>query len=158
MSDSIQHKIAYLLSSSNLKLSLAESFTCGNISYLLGKIPGSSSYLQGSIIAYQNQAKINLLSVKEKDIHCYSAVSLEVAKQMSENCLRKFDSDFSIATTGYAGPSGGGIDAPVGKVFISVSSKIETSVKELMFKGDRESIIQNASKEALHLLYKKLEG
>ena len=144
--------------SSGLTLSLAESCTCGNISCLLASMPGSSSYLQGSIVAYQNQIKVKLLSVNEKDIKSFTAVSSEIAKQMAENCLIKFDSDFSIATTGYAGPSGGDSENPVGRVFIAVSSKLGTLVKGFLFKGDRELIMQNASKEALNLLYKKLKG
>ena len=76
------------------------------------------------------------MGVREEDIKKFSEVSAVVAKQMSVGVKRKFNSDFSISTTGYSGP--GGLD--VGKVFISVSNPLKTVVKKYDFKGSRQEI------------------
>ena len=106
-------EIGELLSLHNLKLSVAESCSAGGVSSKICSVPGSSDYFLGGIIAYSNQIKIRDLGVSEESIQNFTEVSKEVAVQMSEGIDKKFNSDFSVSTTGYAGPTG----RNVGKIF-----------------------------------------
>ena len=83
-----------------LTISCAESCTSGKISSTITKASGSSKYFKGGLVVYSNFSKVNLLNVDLKKIEKYGVVSEEVAKEMSQKCLEKFDSDFSISTTG----------------------------------------------------------
>ena len=95
----LEHVIHDLLYERGLTISCAESCTSGEISSTITKASGSSKYFKGGLVVYSNFSKVNLLNVDLKKIEKYGVVSEEVAKEMSK-CLEKFDSDFSISTTG----------------------------------------------------------
>ena len=128
--------LSKILLDNKFTISVAESCSAGGISSCVCSVPGSSTYFLGGIVAYSNLSKQRDLGVREEDIKKFSEVSDVVAKQMSVGVKRKFNSDFSISTTGYSGP--GGLD--VGKVFISVSNPLKTVVKKYDFKGSRQEI------------------
>ena len=105
-----------------ISISVAESCTSGLIGSSLSQIPGSSNFFLGGIICYSDLSKINLLGISPDLINEKSSVSEDVFFEMAKNVRNKFSSDFSIATTGYAGPTGGTEDNPVGTVFITINS------------------------------------
>ena len=150
---SAEVEIGELLSLHNLKLSVAESCSAGGISSKIWSIPASSNYFLGGIVAYSNQIKIRDLGVDEESIQNFTEVSKEVAVQMSEGIFKKFNSDFSVSTTGYAGPSG----KDVGKVFISVKTPKSTDVKELKLYGSREEIVNQIIHQSLQILLDKIK-
>ena len=76
---------------------------------------------------------------------------------MAENILIKFNSDFSISTTGYAGPSGGNDLDPVGTIYIAVANKLSSYVQRFVFEGNRQNIIEQATQMALDLLYQEIK-
>ena len=94
-------------------------------------------------LIYRNYSKI---------INKHSVVSKEVCELMAISVKNLYNSDYSIATTGNAGPEKGESNAAIGKVFISVSSDNEIKTYELDFDGDRENIINNAVLKAFELL------
>ena len=122
--DNLAKSIATILTEKKLTLSTAESCSAGGLSFSICSVPGSSIYFLGGIIAYSNKIKHRELNVNLDDLRKYSEVSEVVAKQMSIGVKNRFDSDFSIATTGYAGPKGDS----VGKVFISISTPEKTTI------------------------------
>lgn len=146
-------EIATLLSTQNKTVAVAESCTGGNIATMLSSVSGSSNFFEGGIIAYSEKVKINQLRVREQDIVKYSAVSKQVAKQMAEGANCQFQSDYSIATTGYAGPTGD----KVGKVFIAFSSKEKTYIVDYFFEGERKEIVHKASVKALSVLLSEIK-
>jgi PncC family amidohydrolase len=93
--------------SKGVSVAVAESCTSGLIASKLTLKSGSSTFFKGGIIAYQNDIKIKILGVDEQAILQYTEVSTEVVKQMAEGVRKSFSVDYSIATSGYAGPSGG---------------------------------------------------
>ena len=141
-------EIASSLTLMNRKMAVAESCTGGGICSIITSIPGSSDFFKGGIISYSNKIKINQLQVRKEDIKKYSAVSRQVAKQMAEGVKNKFNVDYSIATTGYAGPSG----CNVGQVFVAFSSKEKNHVVKYLFDGNRKEIIDKTIFEALRML------
>ena len=144
----METQIGNLLSENNFTLSVAESCTAGGIASRICSVAGSSNYFMGGVISYSNESKIRELNVKLADIEKYSAVSNQVASQMSVAVREKFNTDFSVSTSGYTGPSG----KEVGKVFISVSTPEKVTVKEYFFKGNRSEICQQVILESLRIL------
>ena len=149
----IEVEIGELLTLHNLKLSVAESCSAGGVSSRICSIPASSNYFLGGIVAYSNKSKIRDVGVSENSIKNFTEVSKEVALQMSEGISKKFNSDFSISTTGYAGPTG----KDIGKVFISVKTPKNTDVKELKLYGYREEITDQIIHQSLQILLDKIK-
>ena len=141
----------------NISISVAESCTSGLIASKITSISGSSAYFKGGIIAYQNEIKVNFLSVSQRIIDKKSEVSSEVVEQMALNVQDKFNSDFSLATSGYAGPLGGTEKKPVGTVFIAIATKSEVISCKFYFSGIRQAIINQATDESLRMLIEKIK-
>ena len=141
----------------NFTLSVAESCSGGKIASKITSLPGASSYFKGGAIAYTDEVKHDLLGVSKDLINKHSSVSEEVAKVMSNNCCKIFQSDFAISTTGYAGPNTGNSKHPLGTVFIAITSPKLTNVSKYQFSGDRESVISQVLEKSLNLIYKEIK-
>lgn len=142
-----------MLAKNGKMLAVAESCTGGYISHLITQVAGSSAYFQGAVTTYSNQAKHNVLNVNSDDLEKYGAVSEPVARQMAEGVKKVLCADYSIATTGVAGPSGGSDEKPVGTVWIAVSGPFSTQAQKYVFGGDeRGRNISRASQTALQML------
>ena len=140
-----------------VSIAVAESCTAGLIASKLTTLPGSSSYFNGGVVAYQNEIKIKILGVSQSIIDEKTEVSVEVVNQMAKSVLEKFDANFAIATTGYAGPAGGTNKNPIGTVFIAIASVVGVVVSRFVFLGDRQSVVNQASESALSLLYTEIK-
>ncbi|HUX53674.1 MAG TPA: competence/damage-inducible protein A [Williamwhitmania sp.] len=149
---SLEVVVGKLLSNNNMSLSLAESCTGGNIAHMITSVPGSSNYFTGSVVAYSNKVKAELLGVKMETLERYGAVSEQVVREMAEGCRALFQSTYAIATSGIAGPSGGSVDKPVGLTWISVAGPTETLSIKFSFGNSREQNILRASARALNML------
>ena len=142
----------------SISICVAESCTSGKLATSISSLPKSSSYFKGGIIAYQNIVKIEQLDIPSKIIEKETAVSREVASAMAINVCKKFRADFSLATSGYAGPSGGTRKNPIGVVYIAVADKQGNIITErYFFKGTRSYIIHQATYEAIKLLYGEIK-
>ncbi|MDC1024374.1 CinA family nicotinamide mononucleotide deamidase-related protein [Flavobacteriales bacterium] len=140
-----------------ISISVAESCTSGLIGSSLSQIPGSSNFFLGGIICYSDLSKINLLGISSKLINEKSSVSKDVCFEMAQNVRNKFNSDYSIATTGYAGPTGGTEDNPVGTVFITINSSKGSITVKILFSGDRKIILNQVRIKALELLIDEIK-
>lgn len=154
--DTLQGCIGRLLSGCGKTLSAAESCTGGTISELITSVPGSSGYYLGSVTSYANEIKTKVLGVPEEIIAEYGAVSRECVAAMAEGVRKLTGSDFSVATSGIAGPGGGSADKPVGLVWIGVSSDKGTETFQTIFKGDRKRNMERFAATALNYLRVKL--
>ena len=155
--DRLEKCIGRMLSQSGMTVSAAESCTGGLISSLFTSIPGSSEYYLGSVTSYANSVKTEVLGVPEEIIEKYGAVSEECVKAMAEGVRRITGSDFSVATSGIAGPGGGCESKPVGLVWIGVSSQMGTEALSMVFKGDRKRNIDRFAANALNTLRRKIK-
>lgn len=154
--EQIENYIANLLKEHNLTICTAESCTGGKIAQMLTSIPGSSQYYKGSVIAYDNSIKTSLLNVPEEMMAEYGAVSEQVVSKMAIEVRKKFKTDYSVATSGIAGPEGGNEFKPVGTVYIAVSSDNGVITEKYVFSKDRISNINRFSIASLHLLRKQI--
>jgi|TARA_B110000967_G_scaffold99970_1_gene102663 nicotinamide-nucleotide amidase len=140
-----------------VSVAVAESCTSGIIASKLTTLSGSSSYFKGGIVAYQNEIKTKFLAVSQSIIDEKTEVSSDVVIQMAKSILEKFNTDFSIATSGYAGPNGGTNKNPIGTVFIAIASEVDVAVSCFIFSGNRQSIVNQASESALSLLLTEIK-
>ena len=154
--DTLQECIGRILARSGKTVSAAESCTGGTISALFTAVPGSSEYYLGSVTSYVNSVKTGVLGVDPYVIEKHGAVSSECVAQMAEGVRKLTGSDFSVATSGIAGPGGGSETKPVGLVWIAVSSQQGTETLKLVFKGDRKRNMERFAASALDTLRKKL--
>lgn len=156
--DTLESAIGEILKATGKTLSTAESCTGGMISSLITSVPGSSEYFLGSVTSYANSVKENVLGVPSKIIEEYGAVSSECVSAMAEGVRRLTGSDYSVATSGIAGPGGGSDQKPVGTVWIGVSSHMGTETFRLRFNSDRKRNIERFSSSALHILLKRIKN
>ena len=150
--DTLQECIGRMLTDAGMTVSAAESCTGGTISALFTSVAGSSAYFLGSVTSYANSVKTGVLGVPEEIIEKHGAVSSECVAAMAEGVRRITGSDFSIATSGIAGPGGGSEEKPVGTVWIGVCSPKETKTFRMVFKGDRKRNIERFAANALNIL------
>jgi nicotinamide-nucleotide amidase len=148
--------IGRILKEKGATICTAESCTGGKIASMLTSIPGSSLYFTGSVIAYDNAVKTGVLGVSPETIEKHGAVSRETAEQMAEGARKLLKADYSLATTGIAGPDGGTEAKPVGTVWIAVSSVDGTIAIKFRFGTDRITNINRFSVAALNLLWKRI--
>lgn len=135
----------------------AESCTGGKIAALLSKHPGSSDFYKGSIIAYSNEVKHNVLHVRQQDLDTYGAVSEQVVRQMALGAKQVLNTDYAVATSGVAGPSGGTPDKPVGTVWTAVATPEEVYTECFHLGKLREQITDRACTKMLVKLIKLLQ-
>ena len=154
---SLLNNLQQLCIEKGVSIAVAESCTAGLIASKLTALPGSSSFFKGGVVAYQNEIKTKILEVSQSIIDEKTEVCAEVVRQMAKSVLEKFDTDFAIATSGYAGPTGGTNKNPIGTVFIAIASKFDVAVSRFIFLGDRQSIVNQASEIALDLLYTEIK-
>lgn len=128
-----------------LTLSAAESCTGGSLSAHLTQIPGASQYFLGAIVAYSNTQKIQLLGVPEQLIREKGAVSAEVVTAMLKGLLERTGSDYGVAVSGIAGPTGGTPEKPVGTIWNAAGRKGEKPhIWQIKAIGSREMIIEKS--------------
>lgn len=126
-------------------LSVAESCTGGNLAARLTRKAGSSDYFLGSIVAYSNRVKRQVLKIEEELLEEYGAVSREVVEQMAKGVLSVTGSDYSLAVTGIAGPGGGTELKPVGTIWAAIACQTaEPVVWNFHLSGERQEIIDQA--------------
>ena len=154
--DTLENCIGSLLKKAGKTVSAAESCTGGTIAALLTSVAGSSEYFLGSVTSYANSVKTGVLGVDPRIIASHGAVSSECVAAMAEGVRKLTGSDYSVATSGIAGPGGGSDEKPVGTVWIGVSSHMGTETFRMVFKGDRKRNIERFAANALNKLREKL--
>lgn len=150
--------IADILLGSGITISVAESCTGGLIGDKITNIPGSSEYFLGGVVTYSNQAKVQLLGVSPQTLDEYEAVSRETVLEMAAGARKLFGSDFALAVTGLAGPTGGTPAKPVGTVWTGVASTDQTDAYHLLLAGDRIQIKEQAASLALKHLFEFIQS
>jgi len=154
--ETLEEVIGRLLKEKGLTVSTAESCTGGFLAQKITSVAGSSAYFRGSIVAYANELKTRFLWVNENLIKKHGAVSRNVVEAMAINGCQTMSSDFCVATSGIAGPTGGTPEKPVGSVWIAVAFGEKVTSKLLHLGDQRDRNIARASLAALALLREKI--
>ena len=150
--ETLPEVIGKLLKSEGKTVSTAESCTGGLIASLLTSVPGASDYFLGSVVSYAVSVKENVLGVPAGIVEKYGVVSSECVAAMAQGVRNLTGSDYSVATSGVAGPGGGTENTPVGLVWVGVSSVSGTETMKFSFRNDRLRNIERFSASALDAL------
>jgi nicotinamide-nucleotide amidase len=154
----LARRIGARLRRRKLRLATAESCTGGWIAQAVTSVSGSSEWFDRGFVTYSNEAKCELLGVRERTLSRHGAVSRETAKEMAAGALARSHAQFAIAVTGVAGPRGGTKAKPVGTVCFAWSRKrgaMESATRH--FRGDRERVRRQSVVFALKGLLERLE-
>ena len=154
----IQQVVARMLKAKHQTVGTAESCTGGYIAHLLTIDPGASSNFKGTVVAYDNKVKEDLLGVSHDTIESIGAVSEETVKEMAQGVLDKLKTDYALATSGIMGPDGGTDQKPVGTVWIAVGNNKNIQTQQFHFRFDRLRNIEQTSNTALNMLRKFIEN
>ena len=159
----LQDELAHLLKAYQAKtgklltIGTVESATGGRVSDKITNVPGSSDYYKGSIVAYSNEAKTDIVGIKKQTLKKHGAVSSQTAIEMAEGGRKLLNVDICISDTGIAGPTGASHGKPVGLFYIGLSAKDTTKAQEHLFEGNREQNKQEAAEMALISLKEYLQ-
>ncbi len=152
----IEEIVGELLATKNKTASFAESCTGGYVAHLVTSVPGSSAYFPGSVVTYSYENKTDVLGVDADLLWNKGAVSQEVVEKMATSVRIKNATDYGLAISGIAGPSGGTKDKPVGTVWMAVSDINGVQSVEYHLRGDRKQNIERSGNLALEMLRKRV--
>lgn len=150
----LEESLGTILTENHETVAVAESCTGGYLSHLFTSVSGSSAYFMGGVVSYSNEAKMNVLSVKQETLENFGAVSEQTVTEMAEGVRKLMNTTYGIATSGIAGPGGGSEEKPVGTIWIAVSGPEGTIARKFLFMGQRSVNIQYGSVTALNMLRK----
>lgn len=154
--DTLELIIGRLLKSQNYLLATAESCTGGYIAHLITSVPGSSAYFKGSVVAYSNEIKEQVLGVTPTTIEKSGAVSAETVFEMAAGIIRQFNVQCAIAVSGIAGPEGGTPEKPVGTTWICVLTPKGAETRKFTFGDHRGRNVRRTALAALDMLREQL--
>jgi competence/damage-inducible protein CinA-like protein len=154
----IQQVVAKTLKERKQTLGTAESCTGGYIAHLITQNAGASLFFKGTIVAYDNEVKKNILKVADDTLRSEGAVSEATAKEMAKGVLEKLNTDYVLATTGIMGPDGGTEEKPVGTVWIAVGHATRIETQKFNFRFDRLRNIEQTAHTALNMLRKFIQS
>lgn len=135
-----------------LRVAFAESCTGGRIGDALTDLAGSSAYVAGGIVAYEDRAKETLLGVPRDTLAAHGAVSAQVALAMAEGARSRLAADLAVAVTGIAGPGGATVGKPVGLTYVALAGPDGATVRRFTWDGDRDANKAATARAALELL------
>ncbi len=137
-------------------MALAESCTAGQVSTHLGSVAGVSAVYRGGLVCYAEDVKQALLQVPVSVLQQSGAVSEACARAMARGAKKLLLADWALAVTGFAGPSGGSAQEPIGSVWFAVSGPQFEEAIHCRFSGDRWQIQSHATQEALQFLLRSV--
>jgi PncC family amidohydrolase len=152
----LETEVLRLLAECRQTLALAESCTGGCLAHRLTNVPGASAVFLGGVVAYSNAVKQKFLGVRGETLRRHGAVSEAVAREMALGARRKFGSDFALAVTGIAGPTGGTRHKSVGTVFVALAGTFGTIIEHKLNAYERRKFKETTARQALVLLHSQL--
>ena len=153
----LEEAILNIMKEKGLTLSTAESCTGGYIAHLITKHPGCSAVFAGGAVTYSYELKESVLGVQADTLNTYGAVSEQTVREMAEGAIKHFDTDYSVAVSGIAGPDGGTEDKPVGTVWIAVANREKVVSKVFNFGSKRIQNIERSASSALSMVLNLLK-
>jgi nicotinamide-nucleotide amidase len=150
--EELQDAVVRLLHEKQRTLSTAESITGGLVAHRVCLVPGASDYFRGGVVSYTDDVKAEQLGVPRELLERFGAVSDPVARAMAEGVRARFGTDLAVSTTGFAGPSGGTDENPVGTAYVALAHAGGTEVSRFGWLGTRTEIMSRTAKLALNVV------
>ncbi len=154
--EELQDVVVHLLREKKQTLATAESITGGLVAHRVCLVPGASDFFRGGTVTYTDEVKHKELGVPRELLEKFGAVSEPVVRAMAEGVRAKFGTDLGVATTGFAGPSGGTDTDPVGTAYVGLAHKDGCEVARWGWIGTRYEIMSRTAKLALNMVRLRL--
>ena len=154
----IEYEVTKILRNNYKSISIAESCTGGLISSRITSIPGVSEFYKGGVVAYSNEIKSSVLNIPNELIETNGVVCSKIAELMALNIKKIYKTDYSVATTGNAGPTTGDLISKVGHVYIAIATPEEIFVEFFKMGNHRERIIKKTTNKVFEILLKVLKA
>ena len=151
-------RLQALCVAAGLRVAIAESCTGGRVGDALTDVPGSSGYVAGGVVAYDDAVKEALVGVPGAVLAAHGAVSAQVALAMAQGAHDRLGADLAAAVTGIAGPGGATEDKPVGLTYVAAVDRAGSAVRRLLWNGDREANKEASAGAVLDLLLERAEA
>jgi nicotinamide-nucleotide amidase len=154
--EELHDAVVWLLQERRLTLATAESITGGLVAHRICLVPGASDFFRGGVVSYTDKVKAAELGVPADLLVAHGAVSEPVARAMAEGVRARFGTDLAVATTGFAGPSGGTAADPVGTAYVALADAGGTTVTRYGWLGTRYEVMSRTAKLALNMVRLRL--
>ena len=154
--DTLESVIGEMISRRGLSIAVAESVTGGLVAHRLTNVPGSSRYFKMGMVAYNPAIKATCLGVPDEALREDEAVNAETAVSMASGVRALSGARIGLATTGFAGPTGGTKKEPVGTVYVAVCDDRGTEVERYIYTGSRTDVKEYGAGRALYVLWRRL--
>jgi PncC family amidohydrolase len=148
----LEYQIYDILADSDITIAAAESCSGGLIASRITSVAGSSAYFLGSVVAYANSMKRDVLGVSVETLEQRGAVSAECAREMALGVRSLTGATIAVSTTGIAGPGGATNRKPVGLIYFACATPDDVSTHEVHWNGDRHANMEDAAEFALQLI------
>jgi PncC family amidohydrolase len=133
-------------------VAVAESSAGGLVSAGLLAVPGASAYFVGGAVVYTAQARSALLGITQADMAGMRSSSEPYAMLLAHTVRARFGTDWGIAETGAAGPSGNRYGDAAGHSCLAISGPVERVVTLETGSTDREANMRAFTLALLDLL------
>ncbi len=141
-----------------IRIACAESCTGGMLAALLTEVAGSSDVFERGFVTYSNDAKIEMLGVKQTTLDAHGAVSEQIAREMAFGALERSKSHIAVSITGIAGP-GGSEFKPEGRVCFALATATGVLAQTVEFGPLGRSAVRLAARDhALALILAALRA
>ena len=154
--DSMVKVVADHLRAQNRTLAVAESCTGGLLANKFTDVCGAAKFFQGGIVSYSNEAKMLLLDCPECLLSQHGAASEECAVAMATGVAEQLGADYGVAITGFAGPTGGCGENPVGTIYLGLHTPGGTWAKKITYPGPRGAVKERAVTAAIDWLRREV--
>ncbi|EFA4521096.1 nicotinamide-nucleotide amidase [Escherichia coli] len=152
----LSEQVGQALKARGATVTTAESCTGGWVAKVITDIAGSSAWFERGFVTYSNEAKAQMIGVREETLAQHGAVSEPVVVEMAIGALKAARADYAVSISGIAGPDGGSEEKPVGTVwFAFTTARGEGITRRECFSGDRDAVRRQATAYALQTLWQQ---
>ena len=152
----LSEQVGQALKARGATVTTAESCTGGWVAKVITDIAGSSAWFERGFVTYSNEAKAQMIGVREETLAQHGAVSEPVVVEMAIGALKAARADYAVSISGIAGPDGGSEETPVGPVWIAfATARGEGITRRECFSGDRDAVRRQATAYALQTLWQQ---
>ena len=152
----LSEQVGQALKARGAIVTTAESCTGGWVAKVITDIAGSSAWFERGFVTYSNEAKAQMIGVREETLAQHGAVSEPVVVEMAIGALKAARADYAVSISGIAGPDGGSEEKPVGTVWFAFATpRGEGITRRECFSGDRDAVRRQATAYALQTLWQQ---